>query len=125
MLGFGKWRKSYREVHMSDSKKYFIDRICSLLKLPANSLSGNENEISALFPLDEIPFIIKRLLEMEGARLVFIGATDDRKNSKSFGLQYLFSIDKESLLILLRSKVPDHTPKFPSIAVPVTAAAAF
>ncbi|OGR80110.1 MAG: hypothetical protein A3I11_04890 [Elusimicrobia bacterium RIFCSPLOWO2_02_FULL_39_32] len=110
---------------MSDSKKYFIDRICSLLKLPANSLSGNENEISALFPLDEIPFIIKRLLEMEGARLVFIGATDDRKNSKSFGLQYLFSIDKESLLILLRSKVPDHTPKFPSIAVPVTAAAAF
>lgn len=110
---------------MPDSKKYFIDRIGSLLKLAPNSIFASENEISAFFSLDEIPNIVKRLSQMEGARLVSILATDDRKNSNSFGIQYLFSIDKESLLIMLLTKVPDHTLKFPSIAIQAPASAAF
>ncbi len=54
--------------------------------------------------------------------LISLFATDERADSGSFGIHYVFSIDKEDSFIILKIGIDDKNPKFASITSKIPAA---
>lgn len=64
---------------------------------------------------EEIGKINSALLKVLQMRLVFIFASDNKKESGSFSVYYIFSFEKEDRFLIMETKVEEKTPIFPSI----------
>lgn len=68
-----------------------------------------------LLPGEEIGKIIPIISKIFLFRLIFIFASDDRKEKGSFGIYYVFSYAREDKFLIIESRVEEKEPSFPSI----------
>ena len=76
---------------------------------------GTEKQCHVLIPRDAILKTVGFLTGLLPMRLVFLFASDTRKENKAFTLSYVFSHTQQDSFIILEARIPENDPVFPSV----------
>lgn len=72
-----------------------------------------------------VPALLGMLAGDLGGRLALVTASDDREITRAFSVYWIVAFDGAGIFVLVRAKVGEHDPTFPSVARALPAAHAF
>ncbi|GAX89844.1 NADH-quinone oxidoreductase subunit C [Effusibacillus lacus] len=108
---------------MEKNKKHLISRIKQQLGqklLSVDSYAQNETVIT--IEKNDLPAVCRFLCKEKEGRLFTMVGSDERDVAGSFALYYVFSFDQFHHFITVKTRIEEHDPTFPSVAIELPAA---
>jgi len=110
---------------MAVTHEYAIQELSLNLGIQPEEMDTFPGGVLIKCPQPRLRELITTFARCEKARLSSVICTDDRKESGSFGLRYLFSMGWQGIYVCFETAVPQETPVFESVARVVPAASRF